>query len=138
MRKSIATTVVLSLLAAAIAGAPKLALAQSADTGKTGTEKKETPKSGKQRATPFRGKIGAIDKNAMTFAVGERTFVVTSTTHISKNGKPATLADVAVGDEVGGTYTVGDAGKLEVQTVRIGAKPGANAKGEKKAETKAE
>lgn len=79
---------------------------------------KKAPKS-----LPFRGKIAAVDKVANTIKVGERTFHVTSTTKMAKAGKPAILDDATVGEEVGGAYREADGGKLELVSLRIGAKP---------------
>ena len=55
--------------------------------------------------------------------VGERTFLVTSTTRISKAGQPATFADATVGEEVGGQYKAGTGDKLELLSLRIGPRP---------------
>ena len=119
----------LSLLATAIAVAPTQTLAQE-NKEKSTTEKKDAPKI--ERGIPFRGKVAALDKTAKTVTVGERVFQVTSETKIRKDNKPATLDDVAVGDEIGGTYTKGDDGKLTAKTLRIGHKPEGAAKKEKK------
>ena len=75
------------------------------------------------RSLPFRGKIEAVDKVAKTIKVGERTFHITSTTKLAKAGKPAILEDAAVGEEVGGAYREGDGGRMELVSLRIGAKP---------------
>ena len=72
---------------------------------------------------PFHGKVDAIDKIAKTLKVGERTFHVTSTTKITKAGKPAGLDDATVGEVVGGSYHGGEEGKLELMSLRIGPKP---------------
>lgn len=88
------------------------------------TEKAEK----KARQIPFHGKIGAVDKEAKSFKVGERTFHVTATTKIVKAGKPATFDDATVGEEVGGTYLSAEGGKLEVMSLRVGPKPGAEEK----------
>jgi len=81
---------------------------------------------------PFHGKVEAVDKNAKTLKVGERTFHVTSTTKITKAGKPAILEDATVGEEVGGSYHEGEEGKLEVLSLRIGPKPAKEGKKEEK------
>jgi hypothetical protein len=70
----------------------------------------------------FRGTVSLVDTNAMTFTVGKRTFNITSETRITKNGEPATLEDIAVGDKVGGAYKKDDDGKLNATTVRDGKK----------------
>ena len=75
---------------------------------------------------PFKGKLGAVDLVNKTITLDEktkRTFQVTSDTKIMKAGKPATLEDAVVGEDVGGRYTKGDDGKLVLKSVRFGAKP---------------
>jgi hypothetical protein len=71
---------------------------------------------------PFHGKVAAIDKDARTLKVGERTFHATDSTKIVKVGKPAQLADAVVGDEVGGAYHLGEGGRMELMSLRIGPK----------------
>jgi hypothetical protein len=75
------------------------------------------------RAVPFRGKIAAVDKSAKTIKVGERTFHVTSDTRIVKAGKPATLDDATVGEDVGGAYRESEDKKMNLVSLRIGARP---------------
>ena len=91
-------------------------------------EQKEAP----ARALPFRGKIGAVDKQAKTIKVGERTFQVTADTKIAKAGKPATLDDASVDEEVGGSYREGLDKKLNLVSLRIGARPDAQPKPDEK------
>ncbi len=94
-------------------------------------EKKEAPaKDAPARALPFRGKIGAVDKQAKTIKVGERTFQVTADTKINKAGKPATLDDATIDEEVGGSYREGADKKLNLVSLRIGARPDAAPKKE--------
>jgi hypothetical protein len=83
-------------------------------------EKKSAP----TRSMPFRGKIDGLDKSARTIKVGARQFQVVDATKIMKAGKPSTLDDAAVGEEVGGAYREADGGKLELVSLRLGAKPG--------------
>ena len=87
-------------------------------------DKKETP----ARAIPFRGKIASVDKQAKTVKIGERTFHITADSKINKAGKPATLDDATVGEEVGGQYREGADKKLNVVSLRIGPRPDAPAK----------
>ena len=75
------------------------------------------------RAVPFRGKIAAVDKSAKTIKVGERTFHVTSDTRIVKAGKPATLDDATVGEDVGGAYRESEDKKMNLVSLRVGARP---------------
>jgi hypothetical protein len=72
---------------------------------------------------PGKGAIEAIDKVAKTIKVGEKTYQITSTTKIMKAGKPATLEDAKVGDEVGLYFKKTDDGKMELLTLRVGPKP---------------
>src|SRR5690349_11243559 len=76
------------------------------------------------RSMPFRGKIDGLDKSARTIKVGARQFQVVDATKIMKAGKPSTLEEAAVGEEVGGAYREADGGKLELVSLRLGAKPG--------------
>ena len=135
MKKNILRIAVFSLLAAAIAVAPTQTLAQE-KKDKPAAEKKEMPKA--DRGIPFGGKIAKLDKTAKTVTVGERVFQINAETKIKKAGKPATLADAVVGDEIGGTYTKGDDGQLTAKTLRFGPKPEAEAKAEPKGEGKKE
>ena len=83
----------------------------------------EKPATKAARALPFHGKVAAVDKDAKVLTVGERKFHAAPTTRIMKAGKPATLTDAVVGDEVGGAYREVESGKLELVSLRIGPKP---------------
>ena len=127
----------MSLLAVAIAGAPAKALGQEKKKDKPAAEKKEPVKGEKKKGgIPFRGKLDAVDKTAKTIKVGERVFQITSDTRLMKAGKPATLDDGVVGEEVAGNYTQADDGKLMARSVRFGPKPEAKAEGERAPEKK--
>ncbi len=125
MKNPIIKIALLSLLAAAIVVAPGQSFGQETKTEsknkKAAVEKAE--KARKPGAIPFRGKIGAVDKTLKTITVGERRFQITSETRITKAGKPATLDDATVGEEIGGSYTKSDDGKLIARSVRVGPKP---------------
>src|SRR5689334_7300804 len=94
MIKSILKLSLMGLLAVAVMGTPLVLHAQEAPAVKKPNA----------RPLPFHGKIEAIDSTAKTISVGKMTIQITSETKISKTGKPATLADGAVGDEVAGAY----------------------------------
>ncbi len=144
MKKQLAKLPVLALCAAAILVVPALALAQNnpnpaatppppvapvpapvvAPPPAT-TPPAPAPKpAAKKRATPsttsFRGTVTALDTNAMTLTVGQRTFEITSETMITKDDKPAILSDGVVGDPVRGAYKKNAEGKLDATTIRYG------------------
>ena len=106
----------LAIIVAASAGVGTLPV--PAADAKPAEKKEAAP-----RATPLRGKIDAIDKQAKTFKVNERTFQITSDTKIEKDGKPATFDDAAVGQNVTGSYREGVDKKLNVVLLRIGGRP---------------
>ncbi len=124
-----------ALVAAIVVGAATQAAAQEKKEGKKPAA--AAAAKGKKGTAPFKGKIEVVDKTAKTIKVGERTFQATSSTRIAKAGKPATLDDAAVGDEVGGTFTKTEDGKLNLNVLRIGPKPEktGEAKPAKKAKT---
>ena len=100
-----------------------------------GKEKKAAPdKPGKARAIPYKGELKAINQQAKTVTVGERTLQITSETKIKQLDKAALLADLKVGDLVTGQYReVG--GKLEAVSV-YGREPGKAGEKKGKAEDK--
>ncbi len=121
MKRNITPIVVASLFAVAIITTP--ALSRAADSTTNAPEQAAPAKPKKHAIVPFHGKVAAVDANAMTLTVGKRTFVVTSETKITKDGKPATLADGVVGENVGGAYKKSEDGKLNATTVNFGTKP---------------
>jgi len=127
--KSLIKLSLLTLLATAIAAVPVQSHAQSTNkppAKKAATDTKET----KKAAHPFRGKLAEVDKMAKTITVGKSVYLITSETKIAKNGKPATLADGVVGEQVTGYAKPSDDGKMIATRVTFGAKP--EEKGEKK------
>lgn len=128
MIKSSLKLTLLGLTALALAAMP-LHAADKPEKAEGKAKKEAGAASNSNRANPFRGKLSAKTDSSIT--VGTRTFEVNAETKIMKNGKPATLADAAIGDEVGGQYREQD-GKLVAKMVRFGPKPEAPA-GEKKA-----
>jgi hypothetical protein len=121
MTKNIYKITVLSLFAAALVAMP--ALSRAEDTNAPASPSQAAPaKPKKHEGLVFRGKVSAIDAKAMTLTVETRTFAVTSDTKITKDGKPATLADGVVGEPVGGAYTKTGDGKLTATSVHFGAK----------------
>ena len=122
MKKNITRIAVVALLTAAIGAAPTQVFGgdQKKDQPAEGGKKEASAGEKKKGRLPFHGKIAAVDKKAKTFTVGERTFQVTSETKLNKAGKPATLDDAAVGEEVGGSFEKAEDGKLHAKTVHLG------------------
>ena len=123
MKKHIAKLSMLTLCAAAILAVPALSRAQ--DNTNAPAAAAQTPPVKKHSATssatlPFRGSLTAVDTNAMTMTVEKRTFNMTSDTIITKDDKPAVLADGVVGGQVRGAYKKNADGKLDAVTVRFG------------------
>src|SRR6185312_13863880 len=110
------------LLAIAMVGTPVALHAQDATNAPAPGKRTATVKKVGPKAIPFRGNVKAIDNNAKTLTVGKETFQITSDTKIIKMGKPATLADGAEGDQVGGQYKKDTDGKLIATSVRFGPK----------------
>lgn len=91
-------------------------------------KKKPKPdKESKGHSMPFHGKIEAVDKVGKTLTVKgkekEWIFQITSHTKLSKDGKPATLVDAVVGENVGGFGKETAVGKFEASSIRFGANP---------------
>ena len=78
------------------------------------------------KAVPFNGTLKALDKDAGTVTVGNRTFKLTPETKYLKGG----VDDAKLGEKVGGSYLKSDDGTLLVKSIRFGPKPG---KGEESA-----
>jgi len=122
------------MLAIALVGTPAAVHAQASTNA---PEKKLAPaKKQTNNGIPFRGNVKAIDNNAKTLSVGKETFQITSETKIIKMGKPATLADGAVGDMVGGQYHKDADGKLVATSVRFGPKAPVEESNDAKMKTK--
>jgi len=120
MLKPLIRTAAITSLILVIAGGPIEMLAQD-KPAKPAAEKKPTEEK-KPSAGPFHGKLAAVDKGAKTITVGKRTFHVTSETKINKGGKPATLNDGVVGEEVSGYVKPTDDGKLVATKINFGPK----------------
>lgn len=127
MKRTILKLMTLGVFAAAIAVTPTSSRAADTNTPAAAPAASAAP-------AKFYGPVTAVDTNAMTFTVGDQTFAVTGESQMTKDGKPATLADATVGEPARGSYTTTKAGKLDVTKVRFGKKPGGGGKKKKKAE----
>jgi len=118
-----------TILAAVVLGEPIGVLAQPPTPAAPAPDTSATPapKAKKPKQIPFTGKLLTVDQVNKTITLDQktqRTFVITSDTKIMKAGKPATLEDAVVGDDVGGRYYSNNVdGKLIATSVRLGAKP---------------
>jgi hypothetical protein len=115
MNKSIFRFSFLVLLAIAMAGTPVALRAQNAATNAAAHKRIKS-------VTPFRGKLKAIDNTAKTISVGNEMIQITSETMITKAGKPATLEDGVVGDDVAGACRKDAEGKVNAVSLRFGPK----------------
>ena len=139
MNKHTTRIMVLTLCAAAILAVPALSRAQATATNAPAAApaampvappaapgQTTQPKLKKLSTLPFHGNLTSVDTNAMTFVVGTRTFQVTSDTKITKDGKPAVLADGVAGQPASGSYKKNTEGKLDAVTVHFGGKTAGN------------
>ena len=131
------TTIMLALLTAALVSTGPATQAAEGAKDKSA----QPPKSeGKQKQMPFRGKISAVDKTAKTVTLEgkekSRAFQITSATKITKDGKPAVMDDLIVGQTVGGSARQTVSGKWEIVTLNLGTKAGRAKDVEKKGENR--
>jgi Cu/Ag efflux protein CusF len=99
------------------------AFTTQAQTDSTATNK--PPVAAKPKAKRYVGKIAGVDSDAKTITISldsgkSQTLHVTSKTRIRKDGQPATLADVTVGQRVAGGYHEDESGNLVANTIAIG------------------
>lgn len=117
-----------ALVAAALAAAPAIVNAQDSTAPKPHAAQAEQHANKKH---PFHGKVKSVDAAAQTVTVGKTTITVTSDTKITKNGAPATFADITVGEKIGGSGIKDGERKLTATTLTIGEKPKAAGKKKK-------
>lgn len=111
------------LLLAAMTLLPAAGSAQDKPHTPAAKNPTEKPATSNARPSPFRGKVAAVDQQAKTVKVGERTFHIASQTRVLRGNRPATLDEVKVGEVVSGNYTRSADGKLTAKLIRIGPKP---------------
>ena len=122
--------------------APKIATAVAVSTKAAPPAEKNST----ERAVPFHGVISAADEKAKTFTITgkekSRVFKITDQTVLTKAGVAATMKDVAVNEEVRGSYWKAADGSLEARTVKLGprteAEKGASKKHSKRKAPKPE
>jgi hypothetical protein len=128
MKKQIA---LFALVAAALIAAPAVLRAED-KPAKPEADQSAGHTAKKKGGVPFHGKVASVDTAASTVTVGATTVNVTSETKITKDGKPATLADVTVGEKISGSYKKDEAGKANAASIYIGEKPAKEGKKTKK------
>jgi hypothetical protein len=119
-RNKIIMLPILTLCAVAILAMPASSRAQDAANTPADPASAEKTSTASSRALPFRGTVTAVDTNAMTVTVGKRTFEMTSTTKVSKNGKPAELSEGVAGEPITGSYRKTADGKLDAVSIYFG------------------
>lgn len=129
MKKTLLKFAAFSVTAIAIVATP--AVSRAADDTNT-MASASTNAAAADVATPnkFYGNVTAVDASAKTFTVSDQTYTVTGESQLTKDGKPATLADAVVGEPARGSFVKGKDGKLEITKVRFG-KAGGKAGGGK-------
>lgn len=110
---------ILALGAMAAADPAPRATQRAAPNGNPKPPATATPK---QRSGPFHGKLKSVNLASRSFVMGQRTFHVNEKTRMVKGGKPATLRDAVVGENVSGAFRTADDGKLVCVTLRFGPK----------------
>jgi len=123
MKSSMFKQVVFGLVTLSLVAAPLAGFAQENKPKAEKADKAAPAGEKRQGAIPFNGKISAVDTAAKTITVGSRKFQLDADTKIMKAGKPATLADAQVGEQIGGNYIQADDGTLKAKSVRFGPKP---------------
>jgi hypothetical protein len=124
MIRSIGKLTLVTILTAVVLGLP---IAASAQNTPAPTPAAPATPDAKPKATRFSGKLEAVDKVNKTITVGvdiKRVVDVTSTTKITKAGKPATLDDGVVGEDISVSYIKtgdGATAKYTARFIRFGA-----------------
>lgn len=122
MKTSLTANIALSLLAATLLLGPASGFAEEKKSDKPAPKKSESAEAAKKPA-PFRGKVTALDATARTFTIGKRVFHVSEHTQISRDGNPATLSDIKIGEAVTGSARKGENDQIHAVSVYIGGKP---------------
>jgi hypothetical protein len=104
----------IGLVALAITG---LQFNLNAQEGAAPEAKEKAPK--KEKVLPFNGTLKALNTDAGTVTVGNRTFKLTMDTKYLQGG----LDKAKIGEKVGGSYIKADDGTLIVNSIRFGPKP---------------
>jgi hypothetical protein len=133
MKKQLA---LFSVILAGLVAVSGTALAQDGKVEKKAQAAEADAPAKKHGVLPMHGKVAAVDAAAGTITIGQMTINITSETKIHKDGKPATIADITVGEKVAGAYKKDESGKLNATVIRIVGQPEDGPVKKKKAEIK--
>jgi hypothetical protein len=111
-----------SLMAMAVLATPFSTRAADGSTNLP-TAPQPAPLHKKPANLPYHGKLVSLDTKAKTLTVGTMVLLVSSHTHIVKDGQPATLEQGVVGENVSGAYRKSDDGKLHAVSIFYGTRP---------------
>jgi hypothetical protein len=132
MKITLPITALAAVLGLALAGAPVTVQAQTSTTAPATTAPATTAPAttaaapatapAKAKPTRFGGILTAVDTTGNTITITDktkaaRTFSIAPTTKITKDKKPATLADFTVGEKVGGSYSTDATGAMTATTL---------------------
>ena len=118
MKKQIA---LFSIVAGALFALPAITRAEDASVPAV-----TAPATNAPATSRFRGYVEAVDATAKTFTLGSKkggkaVITITADTKITKDGKPATLADLVTDEAVYGATMKDDTGKLIATEIDIKA-----------------
>jgi hypothetical protein len=112
--KNVIRLATIGLMALAIAGTGMDALAE----GGTSSPVSQEAAKGRGKTVPFHGTLKAVDREANTITVGNRTFKLSPETKYLQGG----METAKIGEKVGGSYWKEADGTLMVNSVRFGPK----------------
>lgn len=138
MMKPAILRMILAMCVASLTGTAALTSAQDAATPPATSPSEPTSQPDQGAVQKFYGTVTAVDVNAMTFVVADKTYAITGESQMTKDNKPATLADAVVGEPARGSYTTTSDGKLQITKVRFGKKTGGKSGGKSGGNKKSE
>jgi hypothetical protein len=116
-----------AFLATALTALP--AHAQATKTNKPPVDAKASTE---KKPHPIHGKLAAINKSANSITVGKTPYFLNAETKITKGGKPASLEQAVIGEDVSGYVKPGSDGKLFASTLHLSPKLDAKKKQKEK------
>lgn len=114
-----------ALLLAAFTTQPNVRAAGAEKPAASSTPVKEAGSRKFNRTVPFRGKVASMDAQKKTFTLSgpkQRVFQLSTDTQIEKGGQPASIEDIATGDEARGLCQIDEDGQRIVIKASFGPK----------------